>query len=161
MDDVAIARAAHVLAVVIWIGGVSLVTTVVLPLVRRRPPLEQWALFEAVERRFVWQARIAMLLVGASGFYMAWKLDLWDRFRQPGFWWMHAMVLVWLLFAVVLFVGEPLGAERWLRQRERMGSRFRLCRLAQASLDAARPRRGHRLRRCTRQLRGLCLSLKP
>ncbi len=126
MDDVAIARAVHVLAVVIWIGGVSLVTTVVLPLVRRRPPLEQWALFEAVERRFVWQARTAMLLVGASGFYMAWKLDLWDRFRQPGFWWMHAMVLVWLLFAVVLFVGEPLGAERWLRQRERMvpGSGF-------------------------------------
>jgi hypothetical protein len=39
---------------------------------------------------------------------------------------MHAMVLVWLLFAVVLFVGEPLGAERWLRQRERMvpGSDF-------------------------------------
>jgi uncharacterized membrane protein len=119
MDDVAIARALHVLAVVVWIGGVSLITTVVLPLVRRTPPAERWALFEAVERRFVWQARTAVLVVGASGFYIAWRLDLWDRFRQPGFWWMHAMVLLWLLFAAVLFVAEPLGADRLVRRQER------------------------------------------
>ena len=30
------ARALHVLAVVLWIGGVSLITTVALPAVRRR-----------------------------------------------------------------------------------------------------------------------------
>jgi hypothetical protein len=36
MDDVAIARALHVLAVVIWIGGVAMVTMVVLPAGRRR-----------------------------------------------------------------------------------------------------------------------------
>ena len=35
MDDVTLARAIHVLAVVLWIGGVALVTTVLLPAVRR------------------------------------------------------------------------------------------------------------------------------
>ena len=35
MDDLIIARALHVLAVVIWIGGVAMATTVVLPAVRR------------------------------------------------------------------------------------------------------------------------------
>ena len=35
MDDVIIARALHVLFVVIWIGGVSMATTVALPAVRR------------------------------------------------------------------------------------------------------------------------------
>ena len=34
MNDVIIARALHVLAVVIWIGGVSMATTVALPAVR-------------------------------------------------------------------------------------------------------------------------------
>jgi uncharacterized membrane protein len=117
MDDVAIARAIHVLAVVVWIGGLAMVTTVVLPLVRRSgPPMEPWALFQAVERRFAWQARTAVVLVGASGLYMVWRLDLWDRFRSPGFWWMHAMVLLWLIFAVVLFAGEPLAAGRLLRR---------------------------------------------
>jgi hypothetical protein len=38
---------------------------------------------------------------------MAWRLDLWDRFRMAEFWWMHVMVGVWLLFAFVLFVAEP------------------------------------------------------
>ena len=111
MNDLAIARAVHVLAVVIWIGGVGMVTTVILPMVRRaRMPTEGQALLEAVERRFIWQARIATLLVAASGFYMVERLDLWDRFRDIEFWWMHAMVLLWLIFTFVLFIGEPLAA---------------------------------------------------
>ena len=90
MNDLAIARAVHVLAVVIWIGGVGMVTTVILPVVRRaRMPTEGQALLEAVEQRFIWQARIATLLVAASGFYMVERLDLWDRFRDIEFWWMH------------------------------------------------------------------------
>ena len=35
MDDVAVARALHVLSIVLWIGGVGFVTTVLLPGVRR------------------------------------------------------------------------------------------------------------------------------
>jgi uncharacterized membrane protein len=128
MNDVAIARALHVVGVVIWIGGMSLITTVLLPLVRRSLPTERWALFDALERRFAWQARAAILIVGASGFYMLFALGLWDRFRQPGFWWMHAMLIVWLIFAFVLFIAEPLWGERFVRRREckRPGSGFAL-----------------------------------
>jgi len=108
VTDVVIARVLHVLAVVIWIGGVSMATTVALPAVRRGELGEKrLPAFQAIERRFVWQARAAILVVGLSGFYMAWRLDLWQRFRMAEFWWMHAMVCVWLLFAFVLFVGEP------------------------------------------------------
>ena len=35
MSDLAFARALHVLAVVFWIGGVAMVTTVLLPATRR------------------------------------------------------------------------------------------------------------------------------
>jgi uncharacterized membrane protein len=129
MNDVALARAIHVLAVIVWIGGVAMVTTVILPLVRRtRLPKEQLALFEAVERRFIWQARIATLLVAASGFYMADRLDLWARFRSLDFWWMHAMVGVWLIFTLILFVAEPLFLHRWVHRRALMApeSTFRL-----------------------------------
>jgi uncharacterized membrane protein len=111
MNDLAIARAVHVLAVVVWIGGVAMVTTVILPMVRRaQKPTDGQVLLEAVERRFIWQARIATLLVAASGFYIVERLDLWDRFRNIEFWWMHAMVLLWLIFTFMLFIGEPLAA---------------------------------------------------
>jgi|SRR5579883_199758 uncharacterized membrane protein len=116
MDDVIIARALHVLAVVIWIGGVSMATTVVLPAVRRTQlGTDRLRAFQAIEHRFVRQARAAVFLVGLTGFYMCWRLDLWDRFRQAGFWWMHAMVGVWTLFVLVLFVVEPLVLHRHFR----------------------------------------------
>ncbi len=118
MDDVAFARALHVFGVVLWIGGVGFVTTVLLPALRRLPDAGQaFGHFEAFEGRFGWQARVTTLLVGGSGFYMVHAWDLWDRFCQPAFWWMHAMVLIWLLFTVALFVAEPLVVHRMLAAR--------------------------------------------
>jgi uncharacterized membrane protein len=108
MEDVVIARALHVLAVVIWIGGMAMATTVALPAVRRGDlGADRLKAFQAIERRFVWQARAAVVIVGLTGFYMAMRLDLWERFQSAQFWWMHAMVGLWLLFAFVLFVAEP------------------------------------------------------
>ena len=68
--------------------------------------------FHAFEHRFVWQARTAVIVVGLTGFYMVARLDLWARFHATEFWWMHAMVCVWLLFAFILFVAEPLILHR-------------------------------------------------
>jgi uncharacterized membrane protein len=120
MDDLAIARAIHVLAVVLWIGGVAMVTTILLPAIRRlKSAEERIAFFDAVERRFAWQSRATTLLAGISGLYMVYRFELWDRFRSVEYWWMHAMVGVWLLFTVLLFVAEPLFLHRWLEARSR------------------------------------------
>lgn len=114
LDDLAVARALHVLGVVVWIGGVWMATTVALPAVRRgllgKDPV---AAFHNFEARFVWQARTAVLIVGLSGFYLIERMDLWDRFADPHFWWMHAMVIVWALFMLLLFVGEPFVLHRY------------------------------------------------
>jgi hypothetical protein len=58
------------------------VTTVLLPAMRRKPQQEWTREFDAVERRFAPQARIAALLVLLSGLYMLDEYDLWDRFRN-------------------------------------------------------------------------------
>ena len=117
IDWGSLARAIHILSVVVWIGGVWLVTTALLPSMKRKPP-EQWMRdFDEVEQRFAPQARIAVLLVLLSGLYMLYAYDLWDRFANPRFWWMHLMVAVWLLFAVLLFVLEPLAVHRVVDRR--------------------------------------------
>lgn len=118
MDDTIVARALHVFAVVLWIGGVGFVTTVLLPAVRRlKEPAERVAFFEAIEGRFAWQARGTTLLVGITGFYLVEVWDLWDRFETLDYWWMHAMVLVWAVFTLMLFVLEPLFLHRWFLRR--------------------------------------------
>jgi uncharacterized membrane protein len=118
MDDVTIARALHVFSVILWIDGMGFVT---LPSVRcLKAPDERIGFFDAVERRFAWQARIWTVLVGLTGLYMLSRLDLWDRFRYAAYWWMHARIAVWLLFTVVLFVAEPLILHGWLLARARV-----------------------------------------
>jgi uncharacterized membrane protein len=120
MDDLAIVRAIHVVAVVFWIGGVGLVTTALLPAAKCFKSSEaRIAFFESIERRFALQARVMTILAGLSGFYMIYRLDLWDRFAIFAFWWMHAMVGVWLLFFLMLFVAEPLFLHRWFIDRAR------------------------------------------
>jgi len=118
MDDVTVARATHIIFVVLWIGGVAFVTSVLLPAIRNlEAPGKRMAFFHAIERRFAWQARVSTVLVGLTGLYLLARLDLWDRFLYGAYWWMHAMVAVWLLFTVMLFVAEPLFLDRWLLAR--------------------------------------------
>lgn len=118
MNEFVFARVLHVLGVVLWIGGVAMVTTVLLPAVAQmKSAAERVEFFEHIERRFATQARYTTLLVGLSGFYLVHLLDAWNRFVELRFWWMHAMVLVWLMFSLMLFVLEPLVLQRQLKQR--------------------------------------------
>jgi len=93
-----------------------------------KDPQERVSFFERIEKRFAWQARVTTLLVGASGFYITAVWNLWGRFESASYWWMHAMVLVWMVFTLVLFVAEPLFLHRWflVKARENPESTFRL-----------------------------------
>ena len=92
MDELVFARLLHVLGVVLWIGGVAMVTLVLLPTLMRMASMsEAMAFFQQFRRRFAAQARISTLVVGISGFYMVYELNAW----------------IWLLFSVMLFVQEP------------------------------------------------------
>jgi uncharacterized membrane protein len=113
IDDFAVARALHVLALVHWIGGVAMVTTIVLP--RARALADAHAAltaFEAFEGPFAAQARFSILLAGLSGFYMLNKFQTWTILLDPAFWWLALMVAVWAVFALIVFVLEPLVLHR-------------------------------------------------
>lgn len=114
------ARALHVIGVVLWIGGVGMVTTVLLPAVAKRASEgDALAFFQSVEHGFGAQARWTTALVGLSGFYLTAVLDLWQRFAEPRYWWMSAMVAIWAVFTLLLFVLEPFVLHRWFEARAR------------------------------------------
>lgn len=118
MDDLTFARALHVVSIVHWIGGVAFITLVLLPAVQRlAAPGRRVSLFEEIERRFAVQARISTLIAGLSGFWMTARLDAWSRFADHRFWWMHAMLGLWAIFTLMLFVLEPLVLHRWFMAR--------------------------------------------
>lgn len=117
METFTLARVIHVIAVILWIGGVAMVTTVIIPAVKKLKSKEdQIRTFEEIEGRFAIQAKITTLLTGISGFYMLYVLDGWDRYFDYRFWWIHAMTLVWILFSLILYVLEPLLLHKLFKQ---------------------------------------------
>lgn len=108
MEYFTLARVLHIVGVVLWIGGVAMVTSVIIPAVKKlKSKQEQIKTFEQIEGRFAIQAKFSTLLTGLTGFFMVYELDAWQRFLHYQYWWMHAMVLVWLIFTIILFVLEP------------------------------------------------------
>lgn len=109
-----LARALHVAAVAHWLGGVALVTTVVLPAARRLPAPEGVALFLRVEEGFSRQARWSVGVAGFAGLWMVFALNAWPRFGIPQYWWLWGMVGLWALYALLLYVVEPSQRSRLL-----------------------------------------------
>ena len=65
MTEFAVAIVVHVLAMVLWVGGVGMVTTVVIPIVRRLPAdANTVGMFEAMQKRFAWKAMFMVLIAG-------------------------------------------------------------------------------------------------
>jgi uncharacterized membrane protein len=63
VDDFALARAVHVIAVLFWIGGVGFVTRVLMPTLKATElPQDRLRRFQQMEARFAWQARLWVCL---------------------------------------------------------------------------------------------------
>lgn len=113
IDDFTLARVVHVVSIVGWIGGVWFVTFVVMPAIARsEAPADRLHAFHKIEQGFSIQAKVWVLLAGASGFWMTWRGDMWWRFAEPAYWWMSAMFFLWFVFFLMLFVAEPLFLHR-------------------------------------------------
>jgi uncharacterized membrane protein len=117
IDGLAVARAVHVVAVVHWIGGLLFVTLVILPSLLETEAPRRLAVFDALERRFATQARLSTLAVGLSGLYMLYAYEHWGWIADPRFWWLDAMIGLWAIFTIMLFVAEPLFLHAWFDAR--------------------------------------------
>jgi len=117
MEFYAFARILHVLSIVIWIGGVFMVSMVILPAIQRfKSPKEQIDFFTLVEHRFALFAKITTLLAMFSGLWMLYLSNGWEHFLHISYWWFWAMVFIWLLFTLVLFLLEPLYLNDWFKK---------------------------------------------
>jgi len=122
VNGVVLARALHVLGVVIWVGGVAMVAMVILPAQHNvEVPERRVQRFEAIEGRFTWIARAATLVVGGSGFYLLHAMAAWGLFARPSHWWLHAMVAVWAVWAVWA-VFTPTGGSSFDHEDDQPGN---------------------------------------
>jgi len=93
----------HVCCVIIWIGGVTFVTTVIFPMMyRTEGSLEKALLFQGVEHRFAGMVKWLVALVGVTGFWMLVAKYGVAILLQPRGIGIVIMLFAWALYTTVL-----------------------------------------------------------
>ena len=86
MEYITLARVLHTIAVILWIGGVAMVTIVIIPAVKQTESKEeQIETIEKIEGRFALQAKITTLITALTGFYNLNELEAWDKYLDYRF----------------------------------------------------------------------------
>lgn len=95
--------AVHVIAVVLWIGGVAFMTMVVFPMIMRMEnSLEKVLFFQGVEHRFAKIAKTSVVVVGVTGVLLLYMTGEWNiMFKASGIG-PTLMAIVWLFYVLVL-----------------------------------------------------------
>ena len=114
---ITLARAIHIISVVLWMGGVGFVTLVLIPALKTTGARDGMQVFETLEHRFGLIAKLTTITTGLSGLWMLHSLNIWHRYLEPAYWWMHLMTLIWVIFSLILFVLEPWFLHAWFRQQ--------------------------------------------
>lgn len=112
-NSYALWRGIHVLAVLLWIGGVAFVTTVLIPSLQKNH--DDYETFERLERRFGLQAKFTTQIALLSGLGMLSATNSWGRLLNT--WWLWLMVITWAIFTLMLFVLEPFLIHSFLHRR--------------------------------------------
>lgn len=95
--------AVHVLAVVIWIGGVAFVTMVVFPMIMRmESSIEKVLFFQGIEHRFANIAKLCVFTVGLTGIGLLQITGEWNvLFKVTGIG-PTLMLIVWIFYVLIL-----------------------------------------------------------
>ena len=93
----------HVFCIIIWIGGVTFVTTVVFPMMyRTEGSLEKALLFQGVEHRFAFMVKWILGIVFVTGFWLL-SLRLGVKvLAEPKGIGIVIMIFAWALYTTVL-----------------------------------------------------------
>lgn len=117
----------HLLAVILWIGGLGFITILVLPLIIKMPdPLQKVLFFQRIEHRFAPMARIYNAITGITGFIMMFMAGAQDLlFTRQGFPLLF-MTGVWVFWAIMLFGLEPIIIRRMLDNMIKGGGKMEI-----------------------------------
>ncbi|MCK4847217.1 MAG: hypothetical protein KAS88_06035, partial [Deltaproteobacteria bacterium] len=114
----------HLLTVILWIGGLGFITILMLPMIiRMEDPLGKVLLFNRIEQKFAPLARVYNVIVGVSGFTL---LYMTGAYRDIFTFTIESlpllfMAVVWVFWAVMLFVLEPIVVRKMIEKMQRSG----------------------------------------
>ncbi len=102
----------HVICVIVWIGGVTFVTTVVFPMMyRTEGSLEKALLFQGVEHRFARIVKWVIAITGATGLWILAAKYGFGILARPRGLGIVIMLFAWALYTTVLLSERKIFAK--------------------------------------------------
>jgi len=115
----------HLLAVIVWIGGLVFVTGIVLPMAIKTPdPLQKVLTFQRIEHRFAPLAKAYNIITGITGFVMVWQMGWYELYFTREGWALTFMTAIWLFWFVMLVGLEPIVIKKMLDKMARDGAKM-------------------------------------
>ena len=95
----------HIYGTLLWISTMAVLTVEMLRTFRKEESgksKNSWSLKAEM------MALITTTLAGSTGLFLQYEWDLWKSLAELEFWWVHSMIMVWILFSIVFFLLDPL-----------------------------------------------------
>ena len=117
----------HVLAVILWIGGLAFVTILIFPsLYKMQEALQKVLFFQRIEHRFAPLARIYSATVGITGIVMLVHTGWYKLLFTGEGLFLTIMFLIWVFWIVMLFGLEPLVIKKMLESMAKSGDKMEI-----------------------------------
>ena len=117
----------HLITVIIWIGGLSFITIIVIPmLISWDDPLQKALTFQSIEHRFAPVARVYNVITGVTGFVMVYLTGWHKLYLTSKGLPLLIMTLIWLVWFVMLFGLEPLIVKKMLDRMVKSGVKMEI-----------------------------------
>ena len=117
----------HLITVIIWIGGLSFITIIVIPmLISWDDPLQKALTFQSIEHRFAPIARVYNVITGVTGFVMVYLTGWHKLYLTSKGLPLLIMTLIWLVWFVMLFGLEPLIVKKMLDRMVKSGVKMEI-----------------------------------
>jgi uncharacterized membrane protein len=102
----------HVICVIVWIGGVTFVTTVIFPMMyMTEGSLEKALLFQRVEHRFAGIVKWLIGAVGITGFWLLYARYGFDVLAQAHGIGIVIMIFAWAVYTTILLSERKIFAK--------------------------------------------------
>lgn len=102
MDYLTTVGIIHLLGVILWVGVLAIFSVQVYEVGRRRNSGNK-----TYSGKNAATSLPAVVFTGSTGFYFLQQWEIWDRIIAMEFWWVHSMLVAWILLLVVVFFLEP------------------------------------------------------
>lgn len=95
----------HTCGVLLWIAAIIVITMELLRTFRKGESGKSKSLRRLEVKMMV---LITTTFAGSTGLFFLYEWNLWKSLSELDFWWVHSMIMAWILFSIVFFLLDPL-----------------------------------------------------